>query len=209
VLIKAVIFDYNGTLIDDRHLGYLCCKKTFKLFGLKCPSEDVYGREITQDFPSFYPKYGLTLEMASLEKLNEIRVQYYLKNWRKILLRPTSRSTVEYCRKNKIQTGIVSGERDILLRPKLEEWGMTGMFKYIKAESWPKTAYLLEAMKVLGTSPEQSVYVDDTIEGIEEAKSLGMKTVAMGSGFCPASQLDKAKPDIMIYEMYQLIAWLG
>jgi phosphoglycolate phosphatase-like HAD superfamily hydrolase len=207
--IKAVIFDYNGTLIDDRHLGYLSLKKIFRIYGVPCPSEKVFGEGITEDFPNFYFKHGID-RSVSLQKLNEIRIEYYLKNWHKILLRPTSLATINYCRDRNLKVGLVSGERSVLLDPKIKEWGIDHLFDFIRAQAWPKVEHLNKAIELFGVKPEESVYVDDTVEGILEAKSVGMNTVAMGSGFCPARKiLERAKPDHMIYETYELAKWLN
>jgi len=69
----------------------------------------------------------------------------------------------------------------------------------------PANDLLKRALDLLGVSPEEAVYVGDTVYDIEAAKSMGMKSVTVLGGAHPESMLAEKKPDFIIKSLSELL----
>jgi len=69
----------------------------------------------------------------------------------------------------------------------------------------PANDLLKRALDLLGVSPEEAVYVGDTIYDIEAAKSMGMKSVSVLGGAHSESMLLEKKPDFIIKSLSEFL----
>lgn len=70
----------------------------------------------------------------------------------------------------------------------------------------PDPAGLLNDLENLGLSPEQGLYVGDTVTDIQTAKAAGIPGVAVLWGFQPESLLREQAPEETIHEPRELLA---
>ena len=199
-----MIFDYNGTLLDDVDLTYESVVEIFNTYQLPVPAKKVYMETIGSDYMKFYWAHGIAPEVTG-EDLNKIRRRYYNEHESRAKIRDDARAVLEDCKKRKLKLGIVSGEIEDLLVNRLKKEGLLDFFQVIRAQAWPKDKVLAECAWQLGCGPDRAVYVDDTVEGVTLAKKAGMHAVAFARGFCPVELLEKAPHDYLIYELFQLV----
>lgn len=73
----------------------------------------------------------------------------------------------------------------------------------------PSPDAVLEALKKLGSSPKDAVYVGDTEVDYETAKNAGMDCVLVSWGFRDREQLELLQPDLLIDAPVELLRWLN
>ncbi|MEM0090160.1 MAG: HAD family hydrolase [Nitrososphaerota archaeon] len=69
----------------------------------------------------------------------------------------------------------------------------------------PANDLLKRALSLLGTSPEETVYVGDSTYDIEAAKSVGIKSIAVLGGIHSEDVLVEKKPDFIIKSLSELL----
>ncbi len=202
--LRAVLFDYNGTLLNDLPLAFASVQKIFRCYQLPEPTLEQYRDEITSNFMEFYWNHGMPRQVTG-DDLNKIRKEYFKDHWTKAYFRPDTESVLKKCREQNLLVAIVSAEIKESLEKRLAEAKLDGYFHLVRTQAWPKKEALAETVERLNIPAPSAVYVDDTHEGITDAKSLGMKTIGLTAGYNSVERIIAANPDFVINELSELI----
>lgn len=199
--LKAAIFDWNGTLIDDVWIVHQSVIAIFESYGLKPPALKRYRNEIVADFMLFYLKYGIP-SGTTKEELNKIRKKVLEERWNEVELHKGAAQTVKELKKIGLKIGIVSGEVPEILKKRLETFGIGHLFDSVKGGAWGhKEKSLAETLKKFGLKPKEAIYVDDTFDGITAAKNVGMAAIGWTKGYNSKRLVKKANPDFIADSM--------
>jgi len=201
---RAIIFDYNGTLLDDLPVAYGSVSEIFKRHNLSCPTLEQYRQEIGTNFMEFYYNHGFP-RTTTAKELNVIRMEYYLAHFDEAKLRPEAETVLSALNLLEIEFAIVSADVDSLVIKKLEEVGMKSFFNVIRAGVRDKRTVLLEVCKELGVEPHEACYIDDTVDGNTAAKEAGLHAIAVGTGYHSVERLSKVS-QYVISNLYELSA---
>lgn len=177
---KVVIFDFNGTLLDDLHVAYGSIQKIFRTYGISCPTLNQYREEMTGDYMKFYFRYGLPRTTTS-NKLNAIRNEFYRTNGGSAHIRIDVRLTLDWFLIVGFHTAIVSAEVAATINRYLMRDSLQRKFDLIMPEACSKgmkEKALLEAADIFHCSPGDMIYIDDTVGGLTAAKNAGSVPVA-------------------------------
>ena len=214
--VKAVIFDWNGTLYNDlEQLAYGSVIKIFETYNIFPPTLEEYRQEITAGSIKFYYKHGLVPDFSGqgpdgdAKALSVIRKKYYAENGNKGNIRSDATRTVLNLRVMGIKVGIVSAEIESTLFEKLNSSELHRLFdsQFIKTQVWGgKSSALLEMCKTLDVDPSNAIYIDDTVDGTSAAKSAGLISVGFGNktGYNSEDRL-KAVTPLIIYELSEIL----
>ena len=174
----VVVFDFNGTLLDDLHIAYGSVKEIFRTYDIPCPTLTQYREEISADFMKFYRQHGFPLTTTA-DELNEIRKKFYNSNGGAAQVRPDVCQTLNWLNTVHFNTAIVSAEIAVTLYRLMIRAGIQKKFDFIRPESWDgKLKALLQTAEVFGCQPQDMIYIDDTVDGLTAAKNVGVVPVA-------------------------------
>jgi len=192
---RVVIFDFNGTLIDDLHIAYGSVQKIFSVYHLSCPTIDQFREEISADFMEFYYGHGFP-RTTTVEELNTIRKSFYETSGHNAKIRMDVPATLRWLFSAGLHTAIVSAERSATLYKYLVQGGLQKWFDCILPEAWgkgTKQKYLLSVAEIFEVEPSDMIYVDDTVDGLTAARNAGVIPVAFTNptGYNSASRLLK------------------
>lgn len=103
---------------------------------------------------------------------------------------------------------VTGGDRKRVLR-QLRQFGFLRLFRAcICSEDAPRRkphrAPLLAAMRCLGITPADCIYVGDTPEDIEMARRAGVRSVGVIGPFPSSVRLKAARPDILLESVAEL-----
>lgn len=194
---ELAIFDWNGTLLDDLSVVYESIVEIFKAYKLPAPTLEQYRNEIETDFMKFYYDHGTPKEVTA-DDLNAIRKAYLIIHGQKAHLRPEAKELLFLCQKLKMSTAIVSGEREDMLLEKLKQLKISPFFNVVRSNSWEKEKVLVEVLDQLIVPAEKAFYLDDSVDGLQSAKNLGIVTIGFTAGYCPETKILGVKPDFQI-----------
>ncbi len=207
---KAVIFDYDGVLMDSLGLVYKCYEDITKEFDNKILSN------LSGKFDISNIDWRITLANAGITQPEDVKrvVEIFWKSWKdnEHMLKPIAgiKPVLEKLSK-KYQLGIASNNWEKSISSSLEQFGMAGFFKSIagggdKQMFKPEPGLLLHCMQELGAKPGESVYIGDMDGDIIAARNAKCKkAIAVTFGFHSHEKLLKLKPDVIVHKPEELL----
>ena len=188
-MIKAVIFDVDGTLVDSNDLHVEAWREAFRCYGKEVSSEDVHGqmgKGGDQLMPVFCSEEELNSFGEDLErKRGELFRSDYLPRVRPF---PRVRELFERVKAEGLQTALASSARGEELEQHKRSMRVEDLLEAAKSaddaeRSKPHPDIFQAALAGLtDVRPEEAVVVGDTPYDVEAAAKAGMRTVGLLSG---------------------------
>ena len=184
-MIKGIIFDVDGTLLDSMHIWGELGKRYLSSVGIEAkPGLAKILFPMSLDESSEYLKNEYNLP-DSVEQITEDTIKILSDFYRyEALPKPGALEFVKKMQSRNIPMAIAtSGDRRIL-NTALERLGIANCFTAILTCSDLKTnkrvaTIYLRAAELLGTAPEETAVFEDVIHAIKAAKSAGLITYAL------------------------------
>jgi len=181
-MIKAVLFDMDGVLIDSLEVWHSSLNNTLKNFGKNGISlEEFYKRVINGTTASKDIK-ELFGELPK-ERFDGIKNFYYsqfISSIKKIRINHEAIRVLKGLEKNK-KLGLVTNSSELILSNLFQHFDFHKYFGSIVNSSMalpkPNPDMLLLACKNLGINTGEAIYVGDTLVDVETAKRAGIRIV--------------------------------
>lgn len=200
-MIKAVLFDLDGTLLDTNELIYNSFDKTFKdKLGMELKREEIvdfFGRPLGDPFKKHAKEEDVADLVAYYREYNEAihDTMCFAFDGVKELL--TS------LKDKKIKMGIVTSKRAELA---IRGMKIAGIYDFMDIIITPESTELhkpnpdpaLKACSELGIEPNEAIMVGDSHYDIYCGKSAGCKTCAVSYTFIGMDKLKESEPDYFI-----------
>jgi beta-phosphoglucomutase family hydrolase len=191
-MLKAVIFDMDGVIIDSEPFHLEVNKKLFKKLGLSI-SEDEYSTYIGVSNPEMWTKikelHGINQSVDDLSKMQLDAIMEYLKGSDEKPI-PGIKELLTYLKKNHIRIGLASSSPLELIERILEMFEIRNYFHVVMSgqnvpNGKPAPDIFQNVAQKLKVNPEDSVVIEDSKNGVIAAKAAGMKCIGYknpGSG---------------------------
>lgn len=205
--LAGVLFDWDGTLINSYHADSEAYLGMFRELGLNWGLKELE----THYSPDWYAVYRAAgIPEQHWDKANDLwRIHYDEHSSRLVTgVRRVLRSLGR-----RYALGLVtSGDRDRVMR-QLREFALTRTFRAHVCggdtpEKKPHPAPLRMALKQMKLEAEECVYVGDTHEDLEMARTTGMRAIAFLGPFPTEKRLRAAKPEFLLKRLEELPALL-
>ena len=204
---EAVIFDFDGVIVDTEPLHYAAFQRTLEPLGLHFSWQEYIDTYIGFDdrdaFRHAFASQGMPLEPAQLIRLIEQKAGYFLEVIGSgVPAYPGVLELITYLHTNKFPLAICSGALRSDIDPILDMLGISGLFDVIVtaedvATSKPDPECYVLAFQRLQSAFENSFSIDtaiaieDTPAGISAAKGAGLRVCAVTNSY-PADKLGQA-----------------
>jgi len=211
---KAVIFDMDGVLTDSEPLINAAAVAMFRERGLAVQPEDFrpfVGTGENRYIGGVAEKYGFPLEtVAAKKRTYEIYLDLVPRELRAF---PGAQALVGACKRAGLKIAVASSADLIKIDANLRQIGLPpdSWDTIVSAEDAlhkkPAPDLFLAAACKLGIAPAECVVIEDAINGIQAAKSAGMRCVAVAQTF-PAEQLsaaDRVRPALTSVTLSDLL----
>jgi pyrophosphatase PpaX len=209
--INTVLFDLDGTLIDTNELIISSFLHTLEHY---YPNR--YKRE------DVLPFLGPTLR-ETFEPMDPTKVDEMIATYRKYNLAhhdtfvtefPTVLETVKILKERGYKVGIVTTKLSDVVMKGLKLTKLDSYFDVIVAldhveKAKPDPEPIFNALKQLGSQPEEAIMVGDNYHDILAGKNAGTKTAGVAWTIKGRDYLEKFDPDYILEEMADLLKILG
>lgn len=189
---KNILWDWNGTLLDDVQISYGIVAEQMAEYGLKPLSPEELKDYFCFPIKKYYDDLGFPTDDESFKKIADHFMATYIK--RQLEQAEVFSGTRELLSElTGKQQFIISASEEGLLKDQLSSFQLSNFFKKIYGLSdsygvskYERCAYLL---KENGLDPKETVLVGDTSHDAEVAQKSGIKLQLVADGFQKYSKL--------------------
>ncbi len=179
-MIKAIITDFDGTLVDTFEANFRAYQEAFAEVGLTLTSER-YRECFGFRFERFMTAMGI-FDKKTASIIREAKMTAYPKYFDCLKPNRILLELIDTFHKMDGMTAIASTARKENLMNAVNHLGIAEHFDMIYAgkdvsEGKPSPEIYLKAMKALGVSPEETLIFEDSPVGFEAAMSSGAKLI--------------------------------
>jgi beta-phosphoglucomutase len=219
-MLRAVIFDFNGIIVDDEPIHFELFRRVFAEEGMVLTQEDYYGRYLGFDdrgaFTAGYRDQGRRIDEAELARLIERKAVYYQKAIQdEVKIFPGVASLVATLAQA-FPVAVASGALRQEIETILSTAGLLQHFAAIISaedvnQGKPEPEIFLKTLARLNAELENGpsiaaadcLVIEDSKEGIRGALRAGMKCLAVTNSH-PAELLKEANAVVRTLEEVDL-----
>lgn len=200
---KAVLFDWNGTLLDDIPVWYDSVKEIFRVYEKTPPTMEEYFREWEGDYLKIYQSRGITV---SREEMNKVYGLYYEAHVKTAVLNFRAKEVLSnlFLRKNTF-VGLITAQPRELVVPLLDKFDIGGFFLYRAFHVLDKKETIRRLLKREDIDPKNCYYVGDTPSDMRHAKKAGVVAVSFLNGYVPEDLIMNSAPDFIIRNLEEIL----
>jgi len=195
--IDAVLFDWDGTLVDSAEASFRCYESTFGSYGIRF-DRDAYAATYSPNWHRTYTAIGLPPDRWDEADARWLEGYCRLE----IPLLPGAREAIERLAAAGLAQAIVTSGDRTRVRGELERHGLALYFPVMVCGSdgmakKPHPEALLAALSRMSITPGRAVYVGDSPEDVEMARNAGAWSIGIPGGFPNVPALERSRPDLL------------
>lgn len=206
-MIKLVIFDLDGTLIDAYEAIEKSLNYTLKILGYETVGFSAVHKAVGAGDVNFIKTF---VEDKYVEKALGI----YREHHKSALLTytrtiPSTKRMLKSLKKRNFRLAVATNRPEKFSLILLNHLGLDDYFDLITCagtveELKPEPTLLLRILEELEINSDEALYVGDMAVDVYAGKNAGIKTIAVMSGSSSESELKKAKPHKLISSIAEL-----
>lgn len=206
----AVVFDWDGTLLDSFEATRAASLSVFRHFGIVLDDEE-YRRTYRPDWHRTYRELGIP--EARWGEAGEIWNSEFRARSAGNRLLPGAVSVLDALGGSGMRFGVVTTAERGRLEDDLDRLGLRRRFAVTVAfedcrQRKPHPEGLLAALAALGAAPGETLFVGDRPEDVAMGRRAGTRTAAAPSRFSSEAMLREAGPDLLLARITDLPAAL-
>jgi len=202
-MVKAILFDFDGTLVDTESIDLRTWHEVFAAHGVAVPLDRFALRIGTLTGPDELDELDALLEApCDRDAVTATRRRRELELLELEELRPGVREYLEEARELGLGVGIVSSSSRSWIDMNLERLGLVDAWSAVvcadgdTARCKPSPALYLEALDALGVAADEAIAVEDSPNGIAAARAAGIFCVGFPNDVTNA--LDLSEADVVL-----------
>ncbi len=200
-MIRNIIFDWSGTLVDDLPAVWEATNFVFRQAGCEEMTLERFRAEFSLPFTAFYHRFAPQFPMTQLEGwfhagFNQSQIS--------VLGLPHAREFLEFCREHGIRTFLLSTvHRDLFAK----QAAATGFGPFLD-RAYPgvhdKREMIHSVLEENNLQPDGTLFVGDMQHDIEAARHGGVHSCAVLTGYNTLDQLRASEPELIVEHLGEL-----
>ena len=192
-MVRHVIWDWNGTLIDDVGLCVKILNEELRNYQIEEISINEYRQKFFFPVASFYKQLGLPYSGCKYDALALRYISEYRKRFIGCQLHDGAVRTIERLNSQGISQSILSAGKQSDLEGFVKHFSVDSFFNLVDGaediEARGKNERAQEHLSEIGVTAEDAVLVGDTCHDWEVAKLIGCKPLLFTNGHVEMERL--------------------
>ncbi len=200
-MLRNVIFDWSGTLVDDLPAVWKATNYVLAQADREEMTLDKFRAEFCLPFTIFYDRHVPHIPLPQLET-------WFHGEFRQVqdLVRelPHAREFLAFCRARKLRTFLLSTVHPDHFAVQAK---VTGFGEYLDKTYlgvWDKRKKIVELLDENQLVPGETMFIGDMQHDIETARHGGVHSCAVLTGYNTLDQLRAAEPDLIVEHLREL-----
>lgn len=182
---KNIVWDYNGTIIDDARLAVDAENLVLQSYGLPEITLEYYLKECEMPILNFYNKI-FKMEDYDFSEIAERFVSNYDKLFDTADIFPEVREMIEALSVSGYNQGVISGFEGSRLKSSLRKFGLDGYFRFMSGsddiDCGDKSERAVMVVGKYGFDPKETLFIGDMYHDYETARKVGADCVLIAKG---------------------------
>lgn len=200
-MIRNVIFDWSGTLVDDLPAVLAASNAVFRQAGVPEMSLDQFRAQFCLPFQKFYERYVGHVPIAQLEEWFHAAFEEVQSL---VIELPHAREFLLFCREKGLRTFLLSSVHRKHFGRQAANTNFGAFLEQAYVEVWDKRVKIRELLREHALQPEETLFVGDMQHDIETAHHGGVFACAVLTGYNSLDQLRTSKPDLIVEHLGEL-----
>src|SRR5882724_3645714 len=200
-VIRNIIFDWSGTLVDDLPAVWKATNHVFVQAQRGEMTLEQFRAEFCLPFTKFYDRFVPHIPLAQLEA-------WFHSSFRKaqdsVLPLPHAQEFLDFCRGRGVRAFVLS---TVHKEHFAAQSAATGFGKYIERQYVgviDKRKVIHRILEENNLRPEETLFVGDMQHDIETARHGGVASCAVLTGYNSLQQLRVSEPDVIVEHLGEL-----
>lgn len=197
------LFDWNGTLLDDLNINIEIENLLLRRRGLpELPSKEYYLQSFGFPIIDFYTEIGFDFEK---ESYTDVATEYAVAYEKRIVTAPLFEDVIpvlEELKRADKKLVIISATEHNLLNEQVKRYGIEGCFSSVLGIEnnlgKSKVERALQWLSEENASPEDTLFIGDTVHDYETAKAIGCDCVLIPRGHNSEKRLKETGAEVKL-----------
>lgn len=200
-MIRNIIFDWSGTLVDDLPAVLAATNHLFEKCGVPPLTMDRFRAEFCLPFKDFYIRFLPDVPLAELERAFH---GHFTQAQTAVEALPHAREFLEFCRARGIRSFVLSTVHPDYYATQTAVNGFDKFMERSYLAVWDKRAKIAAVLAENHLDPAETLFVGDMQHDIETAKHGGVFSCGVLTGYNRLEQLRASEPDLIVEHLGEL-----
>jgi len=210
-MLKAVIFDFDGTLVSTIDLHVESSQKALEKLGIKVSPKDVEDEigksldDMIKDLAQKYPE----IHNIDINEAIRIKRELFYQNLDKVKLFKGAKELLSLLKDNGIKIGLATSSLKDFVYAILERFNILDYFDVIVtaedvSHAKPDPEIFMKTLELLNVKPYEAVVIEDSSYGVIAAKRAGIPVFVVLTGVNDKRTLEKLYPNKIFKDLYEI-----
>jgi phosphoglycolate phosphatase-like HAD superfamily hydrolase/ADP-ribose pyrophosphatase YjhB (NUDIX family) len=200
-VIRNIIFDWSGTLVDDLPAVLKASNFVLAQAGKSEMTLEEFRAEFSLPFTNFYDRHTPDVPMPQLEEWFHAE---FKRAQSSVCELPHARAFLEFCREKNLRLFLLSTVHHDHFLVQCRVTGFDVFLEKPYTGVWDKREKIHEILSENRLLPAETLFVGDMQHDIETARHGGVHSCAVLTGYNTLKQLRAAKPDVIVEHLSEL-----
>jgi phosphoglycolate phosphatase len=200
-MIRNIIFDWSGTLVDDLPAVWKASNFVLTQAGQPEMSLETFRAEFRLPFTTFYEEHTPNIPMPRLEGWFH---EGFQREQHSVCALPHAQEFLEFCRSKQVRSFVLSTVHPDYWTAQAKTTGFADYIETSYTGVRDKRQRIHDILSDHGLNPVETLFIGDMEHDIDTARHGGIHSAAVLTGYNTLMQLRRAKPDLIVEHLREL-----
>jgi len=196
--LRAILFDLDGTLIDQFDAIHRAFSQVIEKMGLPVPDYETVKKAVGGASESTMAK--LIGQSRAKEAVNLLRPIFEKEMFNGLQILPWAKDALSFCAEHKIKTAVLTNKHGPHARAACKHLDILPPLEFALGANdttWKKPEIELtrHALNKIGHSTEETLYIGDSPYDLRTARNVGMQCCLVATGTHSVKELREEEPE--------------